>query len=74
MQIPIRIPSLFAANKHAKPARFVSSGSNLESHDHELKGLHLPLQAFTDEERQMKETGYLFNAIKLFMSFEFDFF
>ena len=29
------------------------------SHEHDVKGLHLPLQAVSDEERLMQETGSL---------------
>ena len=35
----------------------MSAPASSTSHDHDPKGHHLPLQALTDEERLMKETG-----------------
>ena len=34
------------------------------THEHDLKGLHLPLQSVSDEERLMQETGSLWWSLK----------
>ena len=39
------------------PSRHMSAPASSSSYDHDVKGQHLPLQAMSDEEKLMKETG-----------------
>lgn len=64
MQIPKGSIPAFRGHGHALPKRLMSSEATSPSHDDTRKDLHLPLQAFSEEEKMMKETGKVIFSIR----------